>query len=223
MIAVGASFAARRRRAEVVWVRRAAILPAVIWWGVVQSASAEVSGSDTVELHFGQTKLVLESKYLGAVNGVSKSSLMGKRVFDVANDTTVRVILPPSVNAVSGPPCGGTTSVLLTEGAISPRAKNPIFDGATPRKTELTGLSVLAPIRGLSDTTVYQFDSDDLKDYRGDQLVLFVSPPFVRFRAQITGDLWSDLGSNANCFLPGSEAFAIRMLKFIRDRIKSGR
>ncbi len=173
----------------------------------------------TTEIHFGATTIAVDSYLVLSVGG---KSLPGtRREFDISNDT-VQVALPPQVLASFSPPCEAVPSILMIRGALARRADNSLYGGLQPRKTDFQGISQLEPASGHALLELYQFDSDQLRDFWGDQIDFYKSGPLIRLKLQVTRDLRIELGTSAKqCFFERGETFVTQLRAFIFSAIIS--
>jgi hypothetical protein len=96
------------------------------------------------------------------------------------------------------------------------------FNGLQPRKTKFEGISKLEPTSGRPTLDLYQFDSDQLRDFWGDQIGFYRSGTLVRLKLQITPDLRIELGTAAKeCFFERGKIFVSQLRAFIARIIKN--
>ena len=204
----------RRRLAKVLFV--GFVIPLTI------AARADELPPNSVEISFGETTVRLDSGLLLGVGGVAKSLLGSKRKFDMPVGSPAQVALPKQVLASFSPPCEAISSILMIHGAFPSRADNPLYAGLRPHKTNFEGISKLEAANGRPLLDLYQFDSDHLRDFWGDQIDFYKSGTLIRLNVQITRDLRVELGTSANeCFFERGEIFVTQLRAFIVRVIKS--
>jgi hypothetical protein len=175
-----------------------------------------------IEVHFGKTTVVLNRELVLGVRGVARSLLGANPEFNIPSNATVQVALPPQVLASFSPPCETIPSILLVHRTLPWRADNPLYDGLQSHKTTFRGFSKLEPTGGRPLIELYQFDSNKLQDFWGDQIDFYKSGPLIREKIQITHDLRIDLGTSAmECFFEREEIFILQLRAFIVGVIKS--
>ncbi len=143
------------------------------------AARADELPPNTLEIDFGETTVILDSSLLLGVGGVAKSGLGAKRKFDIPVGTPVQVALPTRVLASFSPPCEAISSILMIHGVLPSRADNPLYAGLQPHKTKFQGISELEADGGRPLLDLYQFDSDRLRDFWGDQIDFYRSGALV--------------------------------------------
>jgi hypothetical protein len=186
------------------------------------ASPAETLQLNTAKLHFGETTVQLDNDLLLGVRGVAKSVLGTRREFDISDNETVQVALPTQVLASFSPPCEAVRSILMIRGALPRRVDNPLFNGLRPRKTDFQGISQLVPANGLPLLELYQFESDQLRDFWGDQISFYKSGPLLRLKLQISRDLRIDLGTSAtDCLFEKASVFVTQLRAFVLGTIKS--
>ena len=120
------------------------------------------------------------------------------------------------------PPCETIPSILIVHGTLPRRADNPLYSGLQSRKIRFNDISKLEPASGRPLLDLYQFDSNQLQDFWGDQIDFYKSGPLIRVKIQITHDLRIDLGTSATeCFFERGEVFITQLRAFIFGIIKS--
>jgi hypothetical protein len=72
-----------------------------------------------------------------------------------------------------------------------------LFSGLHPQETSFEGISKLEPASGSPLIELYQFDSDQLRDFWGDPISFYKAGPLFRLDLQLTRDLRIELGTSA--------------------------
>jgi hypothetical protein len=199
----------------------------ILFVGLLPSTTAARTDElppNTVEIGFGETTVTLEDRLLLGVGGVGKSDLSGKRRFDIPVGATVQVALPAEVLVAFSPPCQAISSILMIRGALPGRADNSLYYGLQPHRTKFAGISELEATTRRPLLELYQFDSDRLRDFWGDQIDFYKSGTLVRLKVQITRDLRIELGTAAReCFFERGEIFVDQLRAFVVSTISSHR
>jgi hypothetical protein len=177
--------------------------------------------SDAIELHFGATTVVLDRNSVLGVGGLGKFNLGNAQKFDISPDGPVTVALPPQVLISFSPPCEPITEILMLHGTVPPITRQPLFSGYRPTSTKIGGVSRLEPSSGHSILELYRFDSDDLRDFWGEQITFYRSAPLIQIGIQFTRDMRVRLAISARqCFFERGETFMRQLRSFVLSTVK---
>jgi hypothetical protein len=191
-----------------------ALLPSV--------APAQDGPPATVELRFGGTTVVMDWTLILAIGGRGKRDLLPAEAFDIDPDGPVAIELPPEVLASFSPPCDAIRQALLLHRITPAIADNPLLRGYRAASSEFRGISRLEAPSGRSVLDLYQFDADDLRDYRGEPATFYQSTVTIDLGMQLTRDLRLRLATSAKpCFFERGETFARQLRRFVASRIKN--
>lgn len=129
--------------------------------------------------------------------------------------------LPAQLLASFSPPCESIPSIYMVAGKLPPRSQQSLFAGLEPRKTSFQGISKLGSANGPPLVELYQFDSDQLRDFWGDPVDFYRSGSLNRLKLQVTRDLRIELGTSAEkCFFERGEIFVTQLREFIFSTIR---
>jgi hypothetical protein len=180
--------------------------------------------ADAVELRFGATTVVLDRNDLRSVAGRGKSDLGNRQKFDISPDGPASVALPSQVLTGFSPPCEAITSILMQNRAVPPILRQTMFLNLRPIPIQIGGISRLEPPSGSSILELYQFDSEELRDFWGEQITFSQEAPLIHLDIQVTRDLRIVLGTSARqCFFERGEVFARQLRSFVLSKIRSDR
>jgi hypothetical protein len=180
--------------------------------------------ADAVELRFGATTVVLDRTALLSVAGRGKSDLGTTQKFDISPDGPASVALPSQVLAGFSPPCEPITRILMQHRTVPPILRQTTFRHLRPTSVQIPGISRLEPPSGSSILELYQFDSEELRDFWGEQITFYQGAPLIRMDIQFTRDLQVSLATSARqCFFERGEVFARQLRSFVTSQIRSDR
>jgi hypothetical protein len=180
--------------------------------------------ADAVELRFGATTVVLDRNALLSVAGRGKSDLGTTQKFDISPDGPASVALPSQVLTGFSPPCEPITRILMQHRAVPPILRQDLFRNLRPTPIQIGGISRLEPPSGSSILELYQFDSDELRDFWGEKITFYQGPPLIHMDIQVTRDMRLALATSARqCFFERGEIFARQLRSFVISKIKSER
>jgi hypothetical protein len=180
--------------------------------------------ADAVELRFGATTVVLDRNALLSVAGRGKSDLGSTQKFDISPDGPASVALPPQVGMGFSPPCEPITRILMQHRAVPPILRQTTFRHLRPTSIQIAGISRLEPPSGSSILELYQFDSEELRDFWGEQITFYQGAPLINMGIQFTADMRIELATLARqCFFERGEVFARQLRSFVISQIRSDR
>jgi hypothetical protein len=210
-----------RKSFSVLWLLLPKLLLACAVFGLPTAiALAEDMPPRAIEVHFGQTTLTLDRELV--LGSVARSLLRTRQELDIESNDAVQVALPPKILASFSPPCEAIRSAFLVHETLPRRADRRLFSGLHPKETSFEGISKLEPASGAPLIELYQFDSDQLRDFWGDPISFYKAGPLFRLDLQVTSDLRVQLGTSASdCFFKRGSVFAAQLRAFILSRIKS--
>jgi hypothetical protein len=203
---------------------RSTVFASAIVLQSVCPSSAQDLPSDTIDLHFGATTVVLERNALLSVAGRGKSDLGNTQKFDISPDGPASVALPSQVLTGFSPPCEPITRILMQHRAVPPILRQDSFRNLRPTPIQIGGISRLEPPSGSSILELYQFDSEELRDFWGEKITFYQGAPLIHVDIQVTRDMRVALATSARqCFFERGEIFARQLRSFVISKIKSER
>lgn len=210
-----------RKSFSALWLLLPKLLFACAAFGLPTAFSfAEDVPPRAIEFHFGQTTVTLDRELV--LGSVAKSLLRTRQELDIASNDAVQIALRPQILASFSPPCEAIRTAFLVHETLPRRADRRLFSGLHPKEMRFEGISKLEPASGAPLIELYQFDSDQLRDFWGDPISFYKAGPLFRLDLQITRDLRVELGTSAtDCFFERGSVFAMQLRAFILSRIKS--